>query len=368
MDEQLIQALNDCLARIEAGATPEEALAEWADLGHALAPLVEAAVALRQAEFRAAAPNPAVRAALERRAARLYPPSDGATTGPGSPASRFPGGRLVVALLIGLALVTLLGFLIHQRQSTSAKTKERHRAGWGSDVTARPKVGSPVARATVVSRRRPSGPRAIAGAIALPLTAIPIMPPRPPSTAAKAVAVETATAGSESAAVPLPGMAPSTPTPIPFSAGEARAETPPRRPSATPSPMAAAFAGRVTGRVIDRDTRQGIPLAMVEVFAADGPRRIAQRTEGDGSYAVDLEPGRYRLRATAAGYRAQWYDRVPEPESATEVTVLDARSLPVINFDLEHETPGASATPAEFSEPTVTPAATPDVLPEERSP
>lgn len=55
------------------------------------------------------------------------------------------------------------------------------------------------------------------------------------------------------------------------------------------------------GRVVDADG-QPVAGALVAVVWGTGPTRdIGRRTNDEGAFQVGLEPGRYRLQATAPG-------------------------------------------------------------------
>lgn len=61
------------------------------------------------------------------------------------------------------------------------------------------------------------------------------------------------------------------------------------------------------GRVIDADTRQPIIHAQVQVFDAESKRLLeSQMTDDQGYFAIQVQPGRYTVKAQKAGY-ADYY-------------------------------------------------------------
>lgn len=61
------------------------------------------------------------------------------------------------------------------------------------------------------------------------------------------------------------------------------------------------------GRVIDADTRQPIIRAQVQVFDAESKRLLeSQMTDDQGYFAIQVQPGRYTVKAQKAGY-ADYY-------------------------------------------------------------
>lgn len=55
------------------------------------------------------------------------------------------------------------------------------------------------------------------------------------------------------------------------------------------------------GRVVDADGRPVAGALVAVVWGTAPTRDIGRRTNGEGAFQVGLEPGRYRIQATAQG-------------------------------------------------------------------
>jgi hypothetical protein len=104
--------------------------------------------------------------------------------------------------------------------------------------------------------------------------------------------------------------------------------------------------GRVAGRVVDAAT--GLPiLATVELFGSNEGMAAYGSTDESGNYITtigQLGTGLYRARASAVGYRTEYFDDVPcpldacNPASGWPIAVTAGATTPGVDFRLEPAT------------------------------
>jgi len=297
---RLDDALEDCLARVEAGATPEEALARHGEEADALRPLLEAALALRGLPPLPQPSRDVSRAALAKLSAERYPPTADGPTPSLAPA-------VAVALVVG-AVLFVVGVLVWLEVRSA--TVSPSQAPTPAVTSAAGELGG-----------RPG--EALSDAAVSP--SMPGMSGTRATTAASAAGEPTADSGSS----PVGGEITASPR------ATLGAGTPPKRRIAVPVPTrvtesapaapATALAVQATtieGQVVDGKGR-GIADALVKAFRDGATSFYVQRTDEGGRYRILVAPGRFRLRAEADGHASQWFAGAAE---ATGADLVEARS------------------------------------------
>lgn len=104
--------------------------------------------------------------------------------------------------------------------------------------------------------------------------------------------------------------------------------------------------GKVAGRVVDAAT--GLPiLATVQIFGSSEGQAAYGTTDASGDYTTtigQLGTGLYRARASAVGYRTEYFDDVPcpldfcDPAAAWAVAVTAGATTPGVDFRLDPAT------------------------------
>lgn len=106
--------------------------------------------------------------------------------------------------------------------------------------------------------------------------------------------------------------APPAEAPAPAETPPPAEEAPPPAEEAPPAPAPAPL-GKVTGKIIDTSTKEGLPAATIMIKGgADGDKTIA--TELDGTFTIELAPGTYRIDIETPDYM---------PQQRTVTVVLD---------------------------------------------
>ncbi|RIL10563.1 hypothetical protein DCC79_07625 [bacterium] len=354
MSRTVEDALQACLAAIEAGAPVDAALGSGLDsgpdagpdaLGDAvLRPLVTASRVLAERPGMDPSRRAATHGALLEAAATLYPPP-----APGL-AARLPSAPVMAVAVGGLLLVAMWAWRSPGGESAGPAPRPQADAVATRSVTApRPPMGVPtghVEAAPVAPHGRrdappltesapsgaaPAGGRA-AGASPSPtgpgaVADVPTPAAVPPRMGPE---VATVAARRHDAARPglLPGIEPTrSPTGDLAPANAARA-------TVAASATAPAARPAVTGRVLD--TRgAGIGGAMVTAYRVGSPALYVQRSGADGAYSLRLQPGSYRFRAAADGFLAQWYSTAAARADAEVVAVAGGRTTTGIDFVLQ---------------------------------
>jgi len=102
------------------------------------------------------------------------------------------------------------------------------------------------------------------------------------------------------------------------------AEAPPAEAPPAEAPPAPAH-GTARGRVFDKNTGEGLPGATVQILGSDGNQSIA--TELDGTFVVELAPGKYHLVVSTPEYVGQERDLVV---TADQASTLELVLVPVV--------------------------------------
>ena len=93
--------------------------------------------------------------------------------------------------------------------------------------------------------------------------------------------------------------------------------------------------GFISGAVFEAG---GLPIPTARIVAYDSAtgNSVDESDSGGGAgdYYINLPPGRYRLKAQAAGYLTEWYANVTSFGAATPVSVVGLNEQPYINFTL----------------------------------
>lgn len=372
-DRDAPELLQDCLARMEAGAGPTEVLADGDPaLAEAMAPLLLAAAALRR--------HRAVPSATFRRRAALALSTAGA---PRSGRSWWPGfGSRAAALRLAASaaavLVALGGLTVAQAS--------RHPQGWAghalrqalavaralpelwqAPTTAEQGPATPASRKVIIDTGRPTatarvareaagaGDRSNLGSAATPGvqlgrkprpsgagggSAAPTSTPSPPP--AVIVAGPQARATVAAPAGTPPGVATDSPTRSAAATATALPVVPPTAAAVPGKAPSAGLSGRVTlrgGRPIP-----GIPVTLYRHDAAGVARWwdavAATRSDADGRYRLrDLPPGSYKVMA---GYRfpfapRRWYPSAARSAEGQAVVLASGQTLEAIDVDFGEE-------------------------------
>ncbi len=104
--------------------------------------------------------------------------------------------------------------------------------------------------------------------------------------------------------------------------------------SVTPGATASLPATGIAGRVMDPD---GLPIpgavVVAEPFDGAGWFVVALAAD-DGTYALEIAPGRFRAHAEAPGHATRWWDDRPEPAAADPVIVAATGMVSGVDFRL----------------------------------
>ncbi|MCE7939856.1 MAG: carboxypeptidase regulatory-like domain-containing protein, partial [Chloroflexi bacterium CFX6] len=104
--------------------------------------------------------------------------------------------------------------------------------------------------------------------------------------------------------------------------------------SVTPGATASLPATGIAGRVMDPD---GLPIpgavVVAEPFDGAGWFVVALAAD-DGTYALEIAPGRFRAHAEALGHATRWWDDRPEPAAADPVIVAATGMVSGVDFRL----------------------------------
>jgi len=282
-DTGTLDALQDCLTRIESGATPAEALAACpdAELRARIATLLAPALGLRDLPALPPERGVAIRANLDLLAAELYPAGDP----PAPPATSLPSGQLPIRLItiaaIGVGLVLIAWSTLRSGQSPASDAGAPSSPVDARGASAGERFQSPLAPPATepVPDSRNAGTaeawRAADQVDRANIGAGDVVMPGdvgPPCSDLLGVEMGAGLGGTASAAVPQAGTA------------------------------------QVTGRVVDGDCHP-VPDAIIVLTTSDGTSEFLARSESDGSYALAIPPGRYRAEVLADGYAIHgWFD------------------------------------------------------------
>lgn len=313
----LAAALADCLARIEAGASPATVLADYPSLAADLAPMIAAATAVTQ--LQPALPRPAYRARLAGELAELE--ARLAAERVAAPAgSRFGSAALIVAALVLLGGVVVVGTRSQGAGRPTAGTTNDAAPASAVEVRAdRPTAPSPIARQRPPTTGAHRSGLALAagrdhgGAAARP-TAAALRPRAKPLTGAGRAALALPALPS-----PTPTLTPSAeptlpgePTESPSAAPRHTSTPPPVSPSPTAESTATVTAmadGQLGGRVLLGNS----PLASVTVGiflipygadcvpAAGAEPLLATQTDASGAFQLTVPSGEARYQLAAWG-------------------------------------------------------------------
>ncbi len=366
-----MDALQACLARVESGAAPVDAVRACPDpsLRSRLAELVAPAAALRDDGALPEARRVAMRDALIGLAAAHYPPApspsplgpEGGGSAGSSPAA---GGTALAARMTGIVLIAGVGVALLAAYLRPAPTEGVPPGAGGAApappapgrahaVTAAIDDGAADATAAGVDARGilaadggPSG--ASTGGAADPSD--PASRPNGQSTARPGATLRRST-GDKAVADPtgarIGGTTPEASAPIADRIRPSRSAAPPTaaarsrsgaaaRPAAYPTCLAAPLAhlntaanGRraVGGRVVDAlcEPVAGLIVAFTSV---DGTVEILARTEQDGTFAMSVDPGAYRAALDAGSGNGAtvgaWVDGTWRPFDTSDGTVAVA--------------------------------------------
>lgn len=96
--------------------------------------------------------------------------------------------------------------------------------------------------------------------------------------------------------------------------------------------------GGIAGKVIDSQTSEPVPFAIVTVFDQFGIPVSFSFTDSEGNYIVYfLEAGKYKVYAEAVCYEGEWYREKKSYEEASWVTVTDGRTTGGVIFTLDKQ-------------------------------
>jgi outer membrane receptor for ferrienterochelin and colicins len=83
--------------------------------------------------------------------------------------------------------------------------------------------------------------------------------------------------------------------------------------------------GRISGKVIDKDTGDPLVNTNVEIVSPDLKTKLGTTSNTEGGYTIDVPPGAYTVKATFVGYRA----------AAVRSVVVTAGESAEVSFEME---------------------------------